>query len=222
MRAPIATFRTKASELGVGEGAAMFKPEVLGVWGRRCLMTESQCAALGQVGKVGVELPFDQQLWRKASPNTRVQRTRPSASPPHSPLMRRPLGGTKVQYLTVALLVASLALAGCSLALPAYNEPFQERIHVITASPEALSIQIDGSSQQPISVPISGLTVLDVPVLPRECSTYVFGLRIKDRSVKARPIIQFVRNGQVVKALSINAIRRKPADASGYREVRIG
>ena len=29
----------------------------------------------------------------KASPNTRVQRTRSSASPPHSPLTRSPLGG---------------------------------------------------------------------------------------------------------------------------------
>ena len=32
-------------------------------------------------------------------PNTRVQRTRSSASPPHSPLTRRPLGHTIAQRL---------------------------------------------------------------------------------------------------------------------------
>jgi hypothetical protein len=31
-------------------------------------------------------------LMRRPSPNTRVQRTRSSASPPHSPLTRHPLG----------------------------------------------------------------------------------------------------------------------------------
>ena len=33
-------------------------------------------------------------------PNTRVQRTRSSASPPHSPLTRHPLGGFKRQRLS--------------------------------------------------------------------------------------------------------------------------
>jgi hypothetical protein len=55
-------------------------------------MTKSQCSALGQFEKGGVEVSFAQQLWRKASPNTRVQRTRSSPSAPHSPLTRCPLG----------------------------------------------------------------------------------------------------------------------------------
>ena len=33
---------------------------------------------------------------KQPSPNTRMQRTRSSASPPRSPLMRNPLGGTKL------------------------------------------------------------------------------------------------------------------------------
>jgi len=32
---------------------------------------------------------------RHRPPNTRMQRTRSSASPPHSPLMRNPLGSLK-------------------------------------------------------------------------------------------------------------------------------
>ena len=55
-------------------------------------MTESSCPAVAQLEEAGVEPSYVQQLWRKASPNTRMQRTRSSASPPHSPLMRNPLG----------------------------------------------------------------------------------------------------------------------------------
>ena len=154
-------------------------------------------------------------------PNTRVQRTRSSPSALRSPLTRRPLGGTKEQHLAVALLIGCLAVGGCSLGLPPYNEPFQERIHVIAASPEAISIRIDGGDQGPSAVPKDGRTVVSVPVLPRECSTYLLGLRIKDRSVEARPIIQFVRDGRVIRVLSVNALREMPSDPAGYREVRL-
>jgi len=44
------------------------------------------------------ELLFPQQTMM-ASPNMRVQRTRSSASPPHSPLTRRPLGDPGKQCL---------------------------------------------------------------------------------------------------------------------------
>jgi hypothetical protein len=50
-------------------------------------MTESQRSALGQFERSGVEVSFAQRLWLKASPNTRMQRTRS-----RSPLMRYPLG----------------------------------------------------------------------------------------------------------------------------------
>jgi len=49
-------------------------------------------------------------------PNTRVQRTRSSASPPHSPLTRNPLGrGWCSERLTTAVAVV-LAVAGLNLA----------------------------------------------------------------------------------------------------------
>ena len=56
----------------------------------------------------------------RALPNTRMQRTRSSASPPRSPLMRNPLGGHKVHYgavtrcwaLTIGLLLVICASLG--------------------------------------------------------------------------------------------------------------
>ena len=53
-------------------------------------MTESQCPALGQFERSGVEVSFAQRLWLKASPNTRVQRTRS-----RSPLTRYLLGSVR-------------------------------------------------------------------------------------------------------------------------------
>jgi hypothetical protein len=55
-------------------------------------------AEFTEFNQVGGEVPL---------PNMRVQRTRSSASPPRSPLMRRPLGGTTpcLCFLAVTLLV---------------------------------------------------------------------------------------------------------------------
>ena len=100
MRARIRAFPTGAFQLGVGEGVVM-KPEELGV---------CSCPALGQFEKASVEASCVQQLWLKASPNTRMQRTRSSASPPRSPLMRSPLGGSG--RCSVALLVALIVARG--------------------------------------------------------------------------------------------------------------
>jgi hypothetical protein len=61
-------------------------------------MKKSQCSALGQFKEAGVEVSFAQQLWRKASPNTRVQRTRSSPSALRSPLTRCPLGSAKAKW----------------------------------------------------------------------------------------------------------------------------
>src|ERR1700724_1062164 len=50
-----------------------------------------------------------------ALPNTRVQRTRSSASPPHSPLTRRPLAGRRLSFTVVALSAGlALVLAGAA------------------------------------------------------------------------------------------------------------
>src|SRR5450432_3442123 len=59
-----------------------------------------------------------QSLRSKPAPNTRMQRTRSSASPPHSPLMRCPLGPTLqsrrllIVSVTLLMAVASQASAG--------------------------------------------------------------------------------------------------------------
>ncbi len=146
--------------------------------------------------------------------NPRLQRTRMRA-----PLSRKPLGGRKQQAGKVALLAGLVALAGCALGLPAYNEPFDEKVRVISASPGNFQIHIDGADLPSVRVPADGRAVLHIPVLPRECSTYMFGMTIKDRSVEARRVIEFVRDGRVVEKISVNYLRGRRADALGFHEL---
>jgi len=133
----------------------------------------------------------------------------------------KPFGGMKRHFGAAILLTGALALAGCVLALPAYNQPFQEKVAVISPSPEAVQVRIDGSQQESIRVPADGRTIVQIPVLPRECSTYLLVLRIKDRSVEARKLIEFVRDGGVVKKISVNDLRRLPVDPAGYHELKL-
>lgn len=120
-----------------------------------------------------------------------------------------------------AVLVVALAASGCALALPAYNRPFAEKIVVVATDPSSFGIQIEDSGHEPIPVPGDGRLVLEFPVLPRECSTYLLGVRIKDRSVEARKIIHLVRDGHVVERLSVSQLRRRPVDELGFHKVRV-
>lgn len=116
-------------------------------------------------------------------------------------------------------LLAALMAGSCGLALPAYNEPFEERVAVLSSDPTAYAIMIEESDQPAVAVPADGRVVLAFPVLPRQCSTYLLGIRLVDRSVEARDLVHFVRDGRVVKRMSVNQLRRRPVDSLGFHTV---
>jgi hypothetical protein len=149
------------------------------------------------------------------APNPRMQRT------PSAPLMRQPFGDKKRQLAPAGFLVAFCALVGCALGLPPYNEPFDEKVRVITSSPTEFTIHVLGGEIQPVKVPADGRAIVHIPVLPRECSTYLLGVKIKDRSVEAREVVQLIRAGRVVETVSVNHLRRLPVDAKGFHELNL-
>jgi hypothetical protein len=53
-------------------------------------------------------------MWLTRRPNTRVQRTRSSASPPRSPLTRHPLGGFRLELVARVMVAAWYMLGGVS------------------------------------------------------------------------------------------------------------
>ena len=120
-----------------------------------------------------------------------------------------------------AVLAAALVANGCLLALPRHNTPFSEKLVVVARDASAISVQIEGNGQEASSVPEDGRLVLEFPVLPRECSAFVLGVRVTDRSVEARKIIHFLRDGRVVKTLSVNQLRRLPVDEQGFHRVTV-
>jgi hypothetical protein len=137
------------------------------------------------------------------------------------PLNSYVVDGMKIGIARLGFLASFLAMGGCALGLPGYNVPFNERVLVLAESPTAYQIVIDGSKQGAVPIPPDGRVTLQFPVLPRQCSTYFLGFRIKDRSVEARDLVHFIRDGRVVKRLSVNEIRRLPADALGFHKIRL-
>jgi len=123
-----------------------------------------------------------------------------------------------------ALLIAATAvqLGACTtLALPPYNEPFTERVWVVSNDPSAYRFRIEGSQQPDTPVETDGKATLSFPVLPRECSSYFLGIKIEDRSVVARDLIHVVRGDEVVQKLSVNDLRTLPASADGYHRLAL-
>lgn len=121
----------------------------------------------------------------------------------------------------VALLGVAFVANGCVLVLPGYNTPFSEKMVVLAKDPSAFSVQIEDGGQGSLPVAEDGRLILEFPVLPRECSTYLLGVRLKERSVEARKIIHIVRDGRVVKKLSVNRLRRLPPDEQGFHRVKV-
>jgi hypothetical protein len=121
----------------------------------------------------------------------------------------------------LSLVGASALLAGCVLALPAYNEPSHQRIAVDTPSPEQYAVRIDVEGATAIQVPATGRLVVDVPRLPRECSRYFLGIKVSDGNPDARKAIHFLRDGKIVRKLSLADLARLPIDPEGWRIVRL-
>ena len=122
---------------------------------------------------------------------------------------------------TVLLAIAIASSGGCVLALPGYNEPFEERLAIIAPHPGSYEIALDGSEVPPTRVPSDGKTVLHFPVLPRHCSTFFLGIKVKDRSVAHRKLILLLRDGRVVRKLSVDKLRSLPVDPAGYHQLRL-
>ena len=127
----------------------------------------------------------------------------------------------RVSVGSAALIGAALVFNGCTLVLPGYNAPFSEKMVILAKDPAAVAVQVEGSGLGLMPVAEDGRLVIEFPVLPRECSTYVVGMRVKDHSVEARKIILLVRDGRVVRKLSVNQLRRLAKDDQEFYMVSV-
>jgi hypothetical protein len=112
--------------------------------------------------------------------------------------------------------LAVLLLTGCVYALRPYNTPSQQKLHVQTASATNFVVRVaDGEK---FSVAADGRVTFDVPSLPRGCDVYLFGIvKIADGSPENIRAIHVMRDGKIVRKLSLTKLGKLPADAEGYR-----
>ena len=126
---------------------------------------------------------------------------------------------SSVARIVLAIAVA-LSLSGCVHALHAYNTPGQENLHVVTARDGQYAVRIEDHSET--VVPPDGRVLVGVPTLPRSCSVYLFGfIKVGDGSRERVRAIQILRDGKVVRRLSLRTIHEMPLDSDGYRVVKL-
>jgi hypothetical protein len=118
---------------------------------------------------------------------------------------------------TANLLLPTL-LSGCVYALRPYNPPSQQSLHVVTTSPERYLVRVAEKQNYPVAS--NGHVTFDVPPLPRGCAVYLFGvMKIADARSEDVQAIQLVRDGTVMRKLSLRQIDKLPADGDGYHSI---
>lgn len=114
-------------------------------------------------------------------------------------------------------------MSGCAYRLPVYNVPSQQRLMIVSRSPEHYVARVEASDTPDFPVASDGRVVIDVPRLPRVCSVYLFDL-IRIRS-GVEPLttksVQLIDSGKVATKLSLAEIAKLPTDASGYHIVNM-
>ena len=108
-----------------------------------------------------------------------------------------------------------LLLTGCVLALRPYNTPSQQDLLVRTSTPTNYVVRVADAQMFPVAA--DGHVTFDVPRLPRGCDTYLFGVvKIGDGSPENVRAIHVLRDGKIVRKLSLTQLGRLPVDTEGY------
>ncbi len=126
----------------------------------------------------------------------------------------------KRQFISFICLGLTLGLSGCTYALQPYNTPGPEKLQIVSARTGLYAIRIDGHGDTPVGP--DGRVIVAVPALPRGCSPYLFGLiKIGDGSPERLKAVHVLRNGNIVRKLSLREIHDLPTNPDGYRLVKL-
>jgi hypothetical protein len=132
---------------------------------------------------------------------------------------RIPLRFTVLFLLAMPLL---LILSGCAYRLPPYLPPSQERIRVAASAPEHYVLTADFGGATTYNVPHDGRVLIGVPGY-RTCGVYLFNA-VKIRG-ENQPLsdwsVALLRNGKVVRKLSLNRVRELPIDQADYHVLSV-
>ena len=120
----------------------------------------------------------------------------------------------------LAFTCGALLLSGCEYALNKTNPPSIERIKVVAPAGSQYAIRIENHEET--AVPQDGKVDLAVPSLGRGCSVYLFGLiQVREGNPEYFRAIHVVRDGKVVRNLSLHSLHKIEPDTEGYRRVKL-
>lgn len=113
------------------------------------------------------------------------------------------------------MLIVIVVAVGLRRATPRYNTPATYRVRLETKVPGEYRFDVQAS--QVLSFPVSSNreAVLNIPRLPRECCWDLFGLTLVDGSPNTRRLIWILRDGVLIRKVSVAELERLPVDAEG-------
>ena len=116
------------------------------------------------------------------------------------------------------VLILNFTLAGCACSLPAPRLASQQRLRVVSPSPENFVLRLRIREPRDYRVPTDGRVTLDIPAYRAGCSEYLFGkLRIqRGADPFTAKNIDVAISGKITRQLSLKEISALPTDAEGY------
>jgi hypothetical protein len=120
-----------------------------------------------------------------------------------------------------ALGTALVLIFGTVMALPKYNHPATYRLAVVTEPSHNYVVRVIGSEAADFAVAQDGRVTIDVPRLPRSCSWVCLGITIRDGSPYNSKAIQVLRDGKIVRRLSLRQLERLHMDEAGVRKMAL-
>ena len=126
--------------------------------------------------------------------------------------------------LAMIAIVAAVALTayfGTIWAMEKGSPPAQYRLLITTDQPMKCVLRVVWPHTNSFSVSANGEGLVDIPALPHGCSLVCLGLKLRDGSPYNRKVVEVVRDGQVVRRLSLQQIEYLPKDTSERRHLSL-
>lgn len=121
--------------------------------------------------------------------------------------------------LFLCLVAVCLALMGCVHADGPYNQPSQGKLRLETGTPQTYTVQVASKPEVPVGA--NGRVVVDIPRLERGHKTYLLGAKVGESSADDITAICVKKAGRTIRKLSINDLKKLPADSEGYRVLKV-
>lgn len=113
-------------------------------------------------------------------------------------------------------------LSGCVYALRIASSPANLKLRIAAAQPQQLVVRVALDQPSDCAVPSDGRIELTVPSFSNGCDVYLFGLiKTRDGSAEHVRILHLVRDGRILRKLSLAQVAKLQKDDMGFAIVAV-